>query len=187
MGTVFSSIHPSHEEFIKQQKIFFVGSAPLSEDGHVNISPKGHDVLRILSSTEIAYLDLTGSGNETSAHIKDNGRVTFMFTAFEGPPMILRLYGRGQVVLPGTIEWDEMITHFDLLPGARQIIYAKIDIVKTSCGFSIPFYSYSGERDTLLQWADKKSDQELEDYRKKKNSMSMDGIVSPIGDGYFLE
>jgi hypothetical protein len=182
MGKVFSSILPNHEDFIRKQRIFFVGSAPLSVDGHVNISPKGHDVLRILSSTEIAYLDLTGSGNETSAHIKDNGRISFMFVAFEGPPMIIRLYGRGKVVLPGTTEWDDMITHFDILPGARQIIYAKIETVKTTCGFSVPYYSYNGERDTLLQWADNKSEQELEEYRKKKNSISMDGLVSPLGD-----
>ncbi|MBT2699165.1 pyridoxamine 5'-phosphate oxidase family protein [Bacillus sp. ISL-40] len=182
MGTVYSSILPIHEEFIRKQRIFFVGSAPLSADGQVNISPKGHDVLRIFSPTEVAYLDLTGSGNETSAHLKDNGRITFMFLAFEGPPMILRLYGRGKVVLPGTSEWDEMANHFDILPGARQIIYAKIETVKTSCGFSVPYYSYSGDRDTLQQWATNKSEQELEEYRKKKNSISMDGIVTPIGE-----
>ena len=182
MGTVYSSILPIHEEFIRKQRIFFVGSAPLSADGQVNISPKGHDVLRIFSPNEVAYLDLTGSGNETSAHLKDNGRITFMFLAFEGPPMILRLYGRGKVVLPGTPEWDEMANHFDILPGARQIISAKIATVKTSCGFSVPFYSYSGDRDTLQQWATNKSEQELEEYRKKKNSISMDGIVTPIGE-----
>jgi hypothetical protein len=105
-----------------------------------------------------------------------------MFVAFEGPPMIIRLYGRGKVVLPGTTEWDDMVTHFDILPGARQIIYAKIETVKTTCGFSVPYYSYNGERDTLLQWADNKSEQELEEYHKKKNSISMDGLVSPLGD-----
>ncbi|WP_251550206.1 pyridoxamine 5'-phosphate oxidase family protein [Neobacillus muris] len=182
MGKVFSSILPSHEEFIKKQRIFFVGSAPLSEDGHVNISPKGHDVLRIFSPTEVAYLDLTGSGNETSAHLKENGRITFMFAAFEGPPMILRLYGEGKVILPGTTEWDNIAGHFDLFPGARQIIFAKIETVKTSCGFSVPFYSYDGERDTLQKWAAHKGEQGLADYHKEKNSTSMDGIVTPIGE-----
>lgn len=182
MGKVYSSILPNHEEFIRKQRIFFVGSAPLSAGGHVNISPKGHDVLRIFSQNEVAYLDLTGSGNETSAHLKENGRITFMFLSFEGPPMILRLYGKGQVVLPDTPEWDEMSPHFDILPGARQIIKAKIETVKTSCGYSVPFYSYDGERDTLQQWATNKSSQELEEYHKQKNSISMDGIITPIGE-----
>ncbi|WP_226526880.1 pyridoxamine 5'-phosphate oxidase family protein [Metabacillus niabensis] len=181
MGTVFSSILPKHEEFIKKQKIFFVGSAPLNEEGHVNISPKGYDVLRILSPNEVAYLDLTGSGNETSAHLIDNGRVTFMFLAFEGPPMILRLYGRGKIILPDSSEWDNMSKHFEILPGSRQIVKAIIETVKTSCGFSVPFYSYNGERDTLQKWAENKSEQDLENYWKKKNSISMDGIVTPIG------
>ncbi|WP_042461565.1 pyridoxamine 5'-phosphate oxidase family protein [Neobacillus dielmonensis] len=181
MGKVFSSIHPSHEEFIRKQHIFFVGSAPMSGDGHVNISPKGHDVLRIFSPTDVAYLDLTGSGNETSAHIKENQRITFMFLAFEGPPMILRLYGKGKVILPETREWDNIAGHFNILPGARQIIYAKIEKVKTSCGFSVPYYSYDGERDTLQKWAVTKGEQELVEYREKKNSLSMDGIVTPIG------
>lgn len=181
MGKVYSSILPKHEEFIKKQRIFFVGSAPLSADGHVNISPKGHDVLRIFSPNEVAYLDLTGSGNETSAHLIDNGRMTFMFLAFEGPPMILRLYGRGKVVLPDSPEWNDMAKHFDILPGYRQIIHAKIETVKTSCGFSVPFYSYMGERDTLQQWAINKSEQGLEEYRKEKNTISMDGIVTPLG------
>ncbi|WHY94556.1 pyridoxamine 5'-phosphate oxidase family protein [Neobacillus cucumis] len=184
MGTVYSSILPIHEEFIRKQRIFFVGSAPISTDGHVNISPKGHDVLRIFSPNEVAYLDLTGSGNETSAHLIDNGRITFMFLAFEGPPMILRLYGRGKVVLPDSSEWDDMAKHFDILTGSRQIIHAKIETVKTSCGFSVPFYSYNGERDTLQQWANNKSEQDLEEYRKKKNSISMDGIVTPIGEKF---
>lgn len=181
MGKVYSSLHSKHEEFIKKQRIFFVGSAPLAADGHVNISPKGHDVLRIFSSTEVAYLDLTGSGNETSAHLEENSRLTFMFLAFEGAPMILRLYGKGRVVLPDSAEWVELVKHFDILPGTRQIIYAKIDTVKTSCGFSVPFYSYDGERDTLKQWAVNKGEQELAEYREKKNSISMDGVVTSLG------
>jgi hypothetical protein len=182
MGKTYTSILPNHEEFIKKQHIFFVGSAPLSHDGHVNISPKGHDVFRIFSPNEVAFLDLTGSGNETSAHLIDNGRITFMFIAFEGSPMILRLYGSGEVILPETPKWDEYIQHFDLLPGARQIIMAKIHTVKTSCGFSVPYYSYSGERETLQKWASNKSDQELLEYRRKNNSKSMDGIVTPLGE-----
>ncbi|TSB47467.1 pyridoxamine 5'-phosphate oxidase family protein [Alkalicoccobacillus porphyridii] len=181
MAKTYESILPAHEAFITRQRVFFVGSAPLSEEGNVNISPKGYDSFRILSTNEVAYLDLTGSGNETSAHITENGRMTIMFMAFEGAPMILRLYGRAEVILPNTSEWHELAPHFDMLPGARQIIRAKIDTVKTSCGFSIPFYTYEGERDTLVQWTNNKSDEEIKAYRKKKNTHSMDGILTPIG------
>jgi Pyridoxamine 5'-phosphate oxidase len=181
MGQMFSALQPAHEEFIKKQKLFFVGSAPMDSEGHVNISPKGYDVFRILSSSEVAYLDVTGSGNETSAHIDENGRITIMFIAFEGSPMILRLYGTGQVVLPGTTKWEHLIGHFDLLPGARQIIYAQIHAVKTSCGMSVPFFQYEGERETLTQWALKKGERGLKSYHREKNMISMDGIVTPIG------
>lgn len=182
MGKTFSSIHPEHEQFIRNQRIFFVGSAPLSADGHVNLSPKGYDTLRILSPNEVAYLDLTGSGNETSAHLKENGRITFLFVAFEGPPNIVRLYGRGTVVLPDTPEWDELSAHFEHVPGARQIIHAHIETVKTSCGYSVPFFSYNGERETLQKWAVQKGDRGLEEYRKTKNTVSMDGVITPIGE-----
>ncbi|WP_078553906.1 pyridoxamine 5'-phosphate oxidase family protein [Bacillus alkalicellulosilyticus] len=182
MGKEFLELSISHIEFIKKQKLFFVASAPLAEDGHVNLSPKGYDVFRVISPNEVAYLDVTGSGNETSAHILENGRITIMFTAFEGPPMILRLYGQGEVVLPDTEKWDELSPHFEILPGARQIIYAKLDKVKSSCGFSVPFYTYEGERDTLKKWTCNKSEPQLEQYRKEKNSRSMDGIITPIGE-----
>jgi predicted pyridoxine 5'-phosphate oxidase superfamily flavin-nucleotide-binding protein len=181
MAKLFEAILPEHEEFIRKQQIFFVGSAPLSGDGHVNISPKGYDVLRIFSPTEVAYLDLTGSGNETSAHLDENGRITLMFIAFEGAPMVLRLYGKGRAILPGMSQWDRLASQFELFPGARQIISVDVHAVKTSCGFSVPFFSYSGERDTLQQWASKKGEQKLIDYRKEKNAISMDGLVTPLG------
>ncbi|BAU28047.1 pyridoxamine 5'-phosphate oxidase [Aneurinibacillus soli] len=181
MGKLFSTILPEHEEFIRKQRIFFVGSAPLGEEGHINISPKGYDVLRIFSPTEVAYLDLTGSANETSAHVEENGRITLMFLSFEEAPMILRLYGKGRVILPGTPKWDELLPHFELLPGARQIIYVTIHTVKTSCGFSVPFFSYSGERNTLQQWAMKTGEQGIKEYHKKKNYVSMDGMITSLG------
>lgn len=184
MGTLYSSILPEHEAFIRKQHIFFVGSAPTSDEGHVNISPKGHDVLRIISPTEVAYLDLTGSGNETSAHLLDNGRITIMFIAFEGAPMILRLYGKGTVILPDMPEWEALVDRFDLLPGARQIIHAHIHAVKTSCGFSVPFFEYSGERETLKKWAEQKGEQGLDTYRQQKNAVSMDGITTPLGHSF---
>lgn len=179
MGKQFPAMLPEHEAFIKQQRIFFVGSA--MAEGHVNISPKGHDVFRIFSPTEVAYLDLTGSGNETSAHLTKQDRITLMFMAFEGAPMILRLYGKGRVILPSTPEWDRLIPHFGPLPGARQIIYADIHAVKTSCGFSVPFFSYEGERETLLKWAAQKGEQGLTAYHREKNTVSMDGVVTPLG------
>ncbi|MDB5084375.1 MAG: Pyridoxamine 5-phosphate oxidase [Bacilli bacterium] len=181
MGKLFTSLQPDHEEFIRNQRLFFVGSAP-SEGGQINISPKGYDTLRIFSPTEIGYLDLTGSGNETSAHLKENGRITFMFIAFEGAPDILRLYGHGRVILPEMAEWEGLIQNFDLLPGARQIIYAKIHSVKTSCGYGVPFFSYTGERNSLQKWAIQKGEQGLKEYRKEKNTISMNGIVTPLGE-----
>jgi hypothetical protein len=181
MGKFFTSILPEHEAFIRKQHIFFVGSAPLKEDGHVNLSPKGHDALRIFSPTEVAYLDLTGSGNETSAHLLENGRITFMFIALEGQPMILRLYGTGRVVLPGSDEWETLAPHFEMMPGARQIIAATLHAVQTSCGYSVPYFSYEGDRDTLQRWADTKGEEGLIAYRQEKNSVSMDGLVTPIG------
>jgi hypothetical protein len=179
MGTVYASMLPEHQSFIKDQHLFFVGTAGRS--GHVNLSPKGHDVFRILSPNKVAYLDLTGSGNETSAHLTETNRITFMFVAFQGKPLILRLYGTGTVVLPSDKAWSEYIVHFQELPGARQIIVSDVDIVKTSCGFSVPLYSFEGERTLLLDWATKQGEDGLTDYRKRKNSESMDGIITPIG------
>ncbi|TDG00693.1 pyridoxamine 5'-phosphate oxidase family protein [Paenibacillus piri] len=181
MGKLFTAILPEHKAFIEKQRMFFVGTAPLSAEGHVNLSPKGYDVLRILSPTEVAYLDLTGSGNETSAHVEENGRITFMFIALEGPPLILRLYGKGRVILRGSDEWNHWTPQFEIYPGARQIIVAELHAVKTSCGFSVPYYAYQGDRDTLKQWAVQKGEPGLGEYREEKNSVSMDGLVTTIG------
>jgi hypothetical protein len=184
MGQQFDSLLPEHENFIRKQHIFFVGSAPLSGDGHVNLSPKGHDVFRIFSPLKVAYLDLTGSGNETSAHLQENGRVTLMFCAFEGPPVILRLYGTGQVILPESSEWDRLIPHFEYLPGARQIIHIAIHKVQTSCGYAVPNFSYTGDRETLKRWAVQKGDEGLEQYHRDKNRVSIDGLPTPLGSKF---
>ncbi|MFC5472138.1 pyridoxamine 5'-phosphate oxidase family protein [Cohnella suwonensis] len=181
MGKQFESMLPQHAEFIGKQKIYFVGSAPLSADGHVNLSPKGHDSLRVLTPNKVAYLDLTGSGNETSAHIRENGRVTVMFCAFEGPPNILRLYGNGTVVLPGSEEWDELFPMFDPIPGARQIIVVDVHLVQTSCGYAVPFMDYKEERETLKRWAEQKGEDGLVAYRQEKNMRTIDGMPTPIG------
>lgn len=185
MGQLFSELRPEHENFIKKQRMFFVASAPMDKDGHVNLSPKGYDSFRIISPNEVAYLDLTGSGNETSAHLQENGRITIMFCAFEGPPLIMRLFGKGMVILPDTPRWDELVNDFPLLPGARQIITVNIQEVKTSCGWAIPFYSYSKERETLQKWTLAKDEQELLDYQKEYNVVSMDGLPTPLGQKLF--
>jgi hypothetical protein len=180
MGKFFDQIDPKHEAFIAKQKMFFVGSAPLSADGHVNLSPKGTDSFRVLSATKVAYMDMVGSGNETSAHISENGRITFMFCAFEGAPNIMRLYGHGYTVLPGDEEWDSLAPHFEISLVTRQIIVADIHKVQTSCGFGIPYFSYQGERDHAYNWATKKGPEGLKAYVQEKNSVSMDGLPAPL-------
>ncbi|MDQ0058539.1 pyridoxamine 5'-phosphate oxidase family protein [Paenibacillus harenae] len=180
MGKQFDSMLPQHEQFIARQHIFFVGSAPLSEEGNVNLSPKGHDCLRILSPNRVAYLDMTGSGNETSAHVMENGRVTIMFCAFEGQPLIMRLYGKGTVIMPGTEQWEALYPLFSPLPGARQIVAIDIHKVQTSCGFAVPFMDYTGDRDTLKRWAEQKEPEGLEAYWQEKNMKSIDGLPTHL-------
>ena len=180
MGKFHTSIQDSHSAFIEKQKMFFVSTAPLSGSGHINLSPKGLDSFRILSPTQVAYMDIIGSGNETSAHILENGRITLMFCAFDGPPNILRLYGKGYSVLPGQSQWNALSPHFELLPATRQIIVADIHKVQTSCGYSVPLYSYSGERDHAEKWAAAKGPVGLEQYKKEKNRISLDGLPTPL-------
>ena len=179
MGQALQSITPELQDFIEAQAVFFVASAPLAAAGHVNLSPKGLDSFRVLSPSRVAYLDLTGSGNETSAHLTENGRVTFMFCAFSGPPRILRLYGRGIVVLPDAPEWPSLVALFPTFPGTRQIIAADIHRVQTSCGFGVPVMKTVEQRETLLRWAVAKGKQ-IAEYRQKKNARSIDGLSAPI-------
>lgn len=181
MAKLYPSIIPELRTFIEKQQMFFVASAPLDASGHVNLSPKGLDCLRILSPQRVAYLDLTGSGNETSAHLLENGRITLMFCAFAGPPRILRLYGRGRTVLPAAAEWATLRALFGEYPGVRQIIVADISRVQTSCGFAVPRYDYAGQRPTLLDWANAKDADELTAYRAENNTRSIDGLPSALG------
>ena len=181
MGKTYDYVTPDLREFILAQKVFFVATAPLDAGGHVNLSPKGLDCFRVLSERRVGYLDLTGSGNETSAHLAENGRITFMFCAFDGPPNVLRLYGRGRTVLPGTPEWDALAPQFPRYPGARQVLLADIDRVMTSCGFAVPNYDFRGDRDTLVRWAETRGPEALERYRREKNARSIDGIPTPLG------
>lgn len=177
-------ITSEYKSFIEDQHLFFVTTAPLNNEGHINLSPKGFDCFRVLSPTRVGYLDIVGSGNETSAHLLENGRITFMFCAFDGPPKILRLYGRGKTVLPGDDEWDELSKQFTILPATRQIIVADIYKVKSSCGFGIPYYHYTGERDHAIKWAENKGEDGLEEYKKEKNMISMDGLPTPIASKF---
>jgi len=180
MGKFHDSIQEQHKDFIEKQRMFFVATAPLAPETHINLSPKGMDSFRVLSPTRFAYMDIIGSGNETSAHILENGRITIMFCAFDGPPNILRLYGKGYTVLPTDPEWKELSAHFELQLATRQIIVADIHKVQTSCGFSVPLYEYAGERDHAEKWAQKKGADGLEEYKKEKNRISLDGLHTPL-------
>jgi hypothetical protein len=181
MGKLHDSIKPAHKDFIAQQHIFFVATAPLSADGHVNLSPKGLDCFRVLDENKVAYMDLISSGNETSAHTMENGRITIMFCSFEGAPNILRLYGKGFAVLPGSADWDVYVPHFKIYPSTRQIIVANIHLVQTSCGFGVPLYDYAGERDLHFEWAEKKGSDGLQEYISKNNLKSLDGLPTDLG------
>jgi hypothetical protein len=180
MGKFFDAITESHRAFIHKQKLFFTASAPLSASGHINLSPKGIDSFRVLSDSRVAYMDIVGSGNETSAHILENGRLTIMFCAFDGAPNILRLYGKGYTVLPDDEGWEDLAQLFDIQLATRQIIVSDVHRVQTSCGFSVPFYDYKGERDHAQKWAENKGAEGLEAYKSDKNRVSMDGLPTSL-------
>jgi len=176
MGKVFSEIDSRNAEFIRSQRMFFVASAPLAADGLVNLSPKGLDSFAILDPTTVAYLDLVGSGIETIAHLRENGRIAFLFCAFEGPPRLLRLQGRGEAFEPGDPEWDSLASHFPSYPNARAIIRARLDRIADSCGYGVPLYSFGGERSQLGEWAERKGADELRAYKAANNAASLDGL-----------
>lgn len=182
MEKVLTAIDDRTALWIKKQKIFFVATAPLSAEGHINCSPKGLDSFRILDSKTVAYQDLTGSGAETIAHLKENGRMVIMFTAFEGPPNIVRLHGQGRVITPEQSEFESMAEHFPPKRGVRAYILLHITRVADSCGYSVPLYEFKSDRDVLDKWVDKKDDQYLEDYRRKNNTKSIDGLDALVKD-----
>jgi len=180
MGKFSNAIQPHHREFIEKQQMFFVATAPLSGSGHVTLSPKGIDGFKVLSDHKVGYMDLIGSGNETAAHTLENGRITFMFCAFQGPPNILRLYGKGAPVLPGTAEWEEFAPHFSILANTRQLIIADIELVQTSCGYVVPLYEHTGERTIMEEWVAKKGPDGLANYIQEKNRVSLDGLPTGL-------
>lgn len=178
MGKLFSDLDAERAAFIAAQPMFFVATA--CADGRVNCSPKGMDTLRVLGPRQVAYLDLTGSGNETAAHVQADGRLTLMWCAFSGPPKILRTYGRGRVVFADQAEWSELSPRFPVLAGARQIIVQRIESVQTSCGFGVPRMELAGERDQLVRWAESKGDDGVATYRREKNVRSLDGLPTNV-------
>jgi hypothetical protein len=183
MGKFNDHITEEYKTFIEKQHMFFVATAPLNEGGHVNLSPKGLDsTFKVLSPNRVAYMDFVGSGNETSAHILENRRITFMFCAFEGKPNILRLYGTAYTVLPVDEAWDELASHFNIISNTRQLIVANIHKTQTSCGFGVPLYEYTGERNTMFEWAEKKGVEGIEQYKKDKNLYSIDGLPTALAE-----
>jgi hypothetical protein len=171
----YDSIDTGLRAFIEAQHMFFVATAPASA-GHVNLSPKGLDTLRVVSSHEIAYLDHVGSGAETIAHLRENGRIVLMLCAFEGPPKIIRLHGRGDVIEPGDRGYNDFRVMFPPTPEGRAIIRVTVERISDSCGFGVPLYSYEGQRGQLENWAERKGQQALVDYQRDKNRTSIDGL-----------
>jgi hypothetical protein len=181
MAQKFPAIEAKHRDFIERQHVFFVASAAAA--ARVNVSPKGLDALRILGPKRVVYLDRTGSGNETAAHMLADGRLTFMFCAFEGPPLILRLYGRGRVIRRGSDEYARLLAmHFDGREpvATRQMVSLDIDLVQTSCGYGVPNYEYGGERPSLDNWATAKGEAGIEAYWHEKNERSIDGLPTGL-------
>ncbi len=180
MAKLYDSITADLRQWIEAQHLFFVASAPLAAAGHVNLSPKGHDCLRVLDDRTVAYMDLTGSGNETAAHITENGRLTMLWCAFDGPPRILRLHGHGEIVTEDAARWDELSALFPSYTASRQIVINHVERIQTSCGFAVPLYAYQGERDTHTRWADTQGREGILAYQRDNNAHSIDGLPTPV-------
>jgi hypothetical protein len=176
VGKTRSMIDEVVRKFIEAQRVFFAASAPLDAGGHVNLSPKGLDTFRILGPTTVAYVDFNGSGVETIAHLKENGRIVLMFCAFEGPPNIFRLYGHGRVVEPHEAEFAALAESFPNHEDARAIIVVELTRVTDSCGYGVPLFKYEGEREQLHAWARHRGPEGLKAYRQEKNRRSIDGL-----------
>lgn len=178
MGKRIDQITPELQRFIEHQKIYFVATAMAS--GSVNLSPKGMDSFRVLSPNRVMWLNVTGSGNETAAHLLENDRITIMFCAFEGKPLILRLYGHGKAYHPRDPEWQEFIDLFPNTPGSRQLFDVAVEVVQTSCGMAVPFMDYNREREELKNWAEKKGEKGISAYWNEKNLTSFDGYPTGL-------
>ena len=176
MGKTYEAITPELAAWIQQQHVFFVATAPLSGDGHVNTSPEGLDCLRITGPGQAAYLDATGSGAETIAHLRENGRIVLMFCAFSGPPKIVRLHGKGTVVTRTSPDWDAWCSRFAAMAAPRSVIVADVTRVSDSCGYGVPTMDYKEDRDVLARWVATNGTAVLQSYRREKNAQSIDGL-----------
>jgi len=176
MGKTYSEIDASLAEFIRKQHMFFVATAPADAEGHINLSPKGLDTFAILDPQTVAYLDLTGSGIETVAHLRENGRIVIMFCAFEGSPKILRLHGKGEVIEVGDPRFAGLRAKFPPLDGARGVIRIELDRIADSCGYAVPVYHFEGQRAQLLEWAERKGADGVVRYREEHNRASIDDL-----------
>jgi len=176
MGKIFDCITPELTRWIQAQRMFVVGTAPLASEGHINCSPKGGDTFRVLGPREVAYADLTGSGIETVAHLRENGRIVVMFCAYEGAPKIVRLHGQGEVIEPGMPAFDELRTKFPALIGLRTIIRITVTRIADSCGYAVPLYDFVEPRDVLDKLGEKLGPDGLAEYRGRKNRASIDGL-----------
>lgn len=178
MAKQFESLDPAHIKFIQDQHMYFTASA--APDGRVNVSPKGMDSLRVLDPNRIAWLSVTGSGNETAGHLLEHPRITLMWCSFTTRPMILRAYGTARAIYPQDAEWTDLADDFPEYRSARQIFDMSIDLVQTSCGYAVPFMDFQGERETLKKWAADKSDEDLRAYKKEKNQKTIDGKATGL-------
>lgn len=178
MATQFDQITPRHRAFIEAQQLYFVATA--ARDGRVNLSPKGYDTLRVLGPHQVVWLNATGSGNETAAHLLDNPRMTIMFCSFVREPLILRLYGTARAIHATDPEWAEVISLFPPTLGARNIFVLDVDLVQTSCGYGVPYFDYVGEREMMNTWASKKGPDGLVEYQQQKNRFSIDGLPTGL-------
>jgi Pyridoxamine 5'-phosphate oxidase len=176
VGKLYDAITPELADWLGHPRVFFVATAPLAADGLLNCSPKGMDTFRILGPREVGYLDLTGSGIETIAHLRENGRIVFTFCAFEGPPKIVRLHGMGEVITSGAPDYERLRALFPNYPGARAVVRVHLTRIGDSCGYAVPRYDYSGERGALIKWAESKGTDGLMAYRREKNARSLDGL-----------
>ena len=180
MAKIFEKLTDKHIEFIHRQQMFFVGTA--GPEGFINVSPKGFDSLRVINQSRLLWLNLTGSGNETAAHVLENRRMTIMFCSFDKQSLILRVYGQARTMHRRDPDWEECNQLFEDYLGARQIFDLDIEMVQTSCGFGVPYYELAGERPVLKQWADNKGEQGIRDYWQEKNSLSLNGKPTGIID-----
>ena len=176
MADDYTEIDESLQAWMDRQHMFFVATAPVSGDGLINVSPKGLDSLRVLEPKKLAYVDTGGSGIETVAHLKENGRIVLMMCAFEGPPRIMRFYGTGTVLEPHEAGFDELLAGFAPMPAARNIIVIEVDRIMKSCGYGVPLYEFKDQRPSLPNYFAKKSEGEIWTYRKERNSKSLDGL-----------